>query len=143
MKIPPNFDTKIGRGCILLDFWGRGVQNGCFLTQRGANADFEQFLRLVFVRIKRRFVLFQHLLLAQMQFLFIDDSTGMHHLEHNDSVHILELSFGLFGSHPRQWLLDIHESTSFKILALRLGLIKMLKNSEKSSSRNTKLPRLL
>ena len=78
-----------------------------------------------------------------MQFFLVDDTTGVHHLEHNDGVHIVELSFGFFGGHPRQWLLDIHKSTSFKILALRLGLIKMLKNPEKSSPRKNKSPRLL
>jgi len=78
-----------------------------------------------------------------MQFIFIDDTTGAHLLEHNDSVHIVELSFGFFGGHPWQWLLDLHKSTSFKIFALRLSLIEMLKNPEKSSPRKNKSPRLL
>ena len=43
MKIPPNFDTKIRRGCILLDFRGLGVQNARFLTRWGANVLFEPF----------------------------------------------------------------------------------------------------
>ena len=60
-----------------------------------------------------------------------------------DSVHIVELSFGFFDGHSWQWLLDFHKSTSFKILALRLGLIKMLKNPENSNTQKTKLPRLL
>ena len=47
------------------------------------------------------------------------------------------LVYGFFEGHPRQWLLGIHKSTSFKILALRLGLIKMFKISEKSSPEKT------
>ena len=39
------------------------------------------------------------------------------------------------GDHHRQWLLDFHKSTFFEILAQRLGFIKMLKISEKSSPR--------
>lgn len=119
------------------------MQNAHFLTYGGANVLFESFLHLIFVRIKGRFVLFQYLLLAQMQFLFIDDSTGVHLFEHNDSIHIVELSFGFFGCHPRQRLLDIHKKHLFQNIAFRLGFIKMLKNPKKSSPEKNKLPRLL
>jgi len=60
LKIPPNFDTKFRRGCILLGFRGSRVQNANFLTRGGANVLFEPFLQLIFVRVKGRFVLFQH-----------------------------------------------------------------------------------
>ena len=64
LKMTANFDTKIKRGCILLDFLGCWVQNARFLIYGGANAKIEPFLQLIFVRVKGRFVLFQHLLLT-------------------------------------------------------------------------------
>ena len=54
-----------------------------------------------------------------------------------DGVQIVKLSHGFFENCPQQWLLDFHKSILFKILTLRLGLIKMLKISEKSSPEKT------